>query len=216
MQTPRRQALLATLTGVLAGITALGVVVVIRSATAPAERASSTPATSTPVPSTPPSPGDGPLDPARLSYGRKSLGGGMAVDVPAGWQTEQDSSGQARFVDGSGTWLLRLDGRSSDRSIEKMLAARQRSVRRSPDLRIVRRDSGTEPVSWNGSGLTHRTLVYTYTNDSRGQRMVMSRWISLDGGDRTAVEITVGGRPQDEAGLAALLARATKSLVLAT
>jgi hypothetical protein len=44
--------------------------------------------------------------------------------------------------------------------------------------------------------------------------MGLSRWISLDGGKTSAVEITVGGRPQDEAGLRAVLEQATDTLKL--
>jgi hypothetical protein len=44
--------------------------------------------------------------------------------------------------------------------------------------------------------------------------MGLSRWISRDDGRTSAVEITVGGRPQDEAGLRAVLEHATETLEL--
>lgn len=216
MQTPRRQALLATLAGILAGVTVLGVVVVIRGITGPSQTAASSSTPSTPAPSTPtgtPNPDDA-LDAGQLTFVRKTVGDGIVVEIPEGWQAGQPSDNQIRHVDASDTWLVRVDGRAQKRSVAQMLAARERGVRKSADFMAVRRDRGHQQVSWNAGGLEHRTLVYTYTNDSGEDRMVMSRWISVDGGARTAVEITVGGRPKDETGLADLLTKVTESLVL--
>jgi hypothetical protein len=209
MQTPRRQALLATLAGILAGVAVLGVVVVIRGVSAPREQAASSPAPSAPATSTPATGGDG-LDVGRLTFSRRSVGDGTAVEVPDGWKPDQPSANHVRYVDPSDTWLIRVDARAQQRTVAQMLAARERGVRGAQDFRAVRRDSGKTDE------LVHRTLVYTYTNDSRVARMVMSRWISADGDVQTTVEITVGGRPQDEAGLQALLDRATESLELST
>jgi len=58
------------------------------------------------------------------------------------------------------------------------------------------------------------TLVYTYVDRVRGPRMGLSRWISTDHGDSSAIEIPVGGRPQDDAGLRAVLEHATQTLRL--
>jgi hypothetical protein len=44
--------------------------------------------------------------------------------------------------------------------------------------------------------------------------MGLSRWIARTDGKRSAIEITVGGRPQDEAGLRTVLDKATESLQL--
>jgi hypothetical protein len=211
MQTPRRQALLATLAGVLAGITLLGLVVVIRGLAGPSDQAALTPpagSTSGTTPVSGASPDDA-LDAERLDFTRRSFGSGT-VDVPTGWRSEQNSGEQIRYVDPSGTWLFRVDAREQKRKIAHMLASRENSLRRSPDFEVVSRDSGEV----DSTGLAHRTLVYTYTNDSGTKRMVMSRWISADDDGRSVLEITVGGRPRDEAGLAALLDRATQNLVL--
>ncbi len=61
---------------------------------------------------------------------------------------------------------------------------------------------------------TDGTLVYTYTDKVRGPRMGMSRWIPVEGGRRSAIEITVGGRPQDQDALKAVLEHATETLQL--
>ena len=68
------------------------------------------------------------------------------------------------------------------------------------DLKVISREGGT--------------LVYTYVDQTRGPRMGLSRWISTDGGQNSAIEITVGGRPHDEAGLRAVLEQATRTLQL--
>jgi hypothetical protein len=44
--------------------------------------------------------------------------------------------------------------------------------------------------------------------------MGLSRCISTDGGESSAVEITVGGRPKDETALRAVLEHATTTLRL--
>lgn len=79
--------------------------------------------------------------------------------------------------------------------------ARARSIDEA-DLKVISRDGGT--------------LIYTYVDKTRGPRMGLSRWLPADDGKRSAIEITVGGRPQDEAGLRAVLDHATDTLQLPT
>ena len=102
-------------------------------------------------------------------------------------------------MDPTGAWQLRFDTRGSKQSPDELVKGRERSIDER-DLQVLSRDNGT--------------LVYTYVDKSRGPRMGLSRWISLDGGKTSAVEITVGGRPQDEAGLRAVLEKATETLRL--
>jgi hypothetical protein len=92
---------------------------------------------------------------------------------------------------------VRFDARGSKQSPSQQVEARVKSIDEQ-DLEVISRDNGT--------------LIYTYVDKTRGPRMGLSRFIPADDGNRTAMEITVGGRPEDEAGLRAVLQRATDTL----
>ena len=223
MLTPRHQALLATLAGMTVGVAALGAFVTVRDnpfTALPAPSVSSQAPAGNPPAS---APGPNALSIDALTFERRSFGpsgAGISADVPAGWTVDQRSSYDIRFFDPSGIWMVRFDGTAGSRNVTAQAVAKRNSVRREQDFRVVREYGGTIAADWNAGGLTHRTLVYSYTNTRdqaarRGPRLVMSRWISLDAGGRSAVEITVSGRPQDDAGLDALLTRATTTMFLA-
>lgn len=223
MLTPRHQALLATLAGMTVGVAALGAFVAIRdnpSSAGPDPSVSSpTPAVTQPAGT----PGPGALSIDALTFERRSFGpsgAGISAEVPSGWTVDQRSSYDIRFYDPTGIWMVRFDGSTGGRNVTAQAVAKRNSVRREQDFRVVREYGGTIAADWNAGGLTHRTLVYSYTNTRdtaarRGPRLVMSRWISISADGRSAVEITVSGRPQDQAGLDALLSRATETLFLA-
>ncbi len=99
----------------------------------------------------------------------------------------------------TGVWQIRFDTRGSSRSPDEQVDSRVRSIDEQ-GLKVLSRANGT--------------LIYTYIDQTRGPRMGMCRWISTDGGENSAIEITVGGRPQDEAGLRAVLEHATETLQL--
>jgi hypothetical protein len=196
MLTPKHEALLATLLGMTVGVSAFGILVAIRDE--PLTGGDTLPVVATPTPT--PEPADGSLDGTTLTFAAKSLGPGGTVDVPADWKQSEDDGRQTRFDDPTGLWMIRIDQKDSDYSPARMVADRVKKVAGATDLRIVSEDSNT--------------LVYTYVRNGR-QRMVLSRWISRDGGKQTAAEITVAGRPQDSGGLAVVLAKATESFTLA-
>lgn len=218
MLTPRHQALLATLAGMTVGVAALGAFVAVRDDPFTAGPGASV---SSPVPAATPGPAAFSID--SLSFERRSFGpsgAGISAEVPSGWTVDQRSSYDVRCYDPAGVWMVRFDGTTGGRNVTAQAVAKRNSVRREQDFRVVREYGGTLAADWNAGGLTHRTLVYSYTNTRdqaarRGPRLVMSRWISIDAGGRSAVEITVSGRPQDEAGLDALLTRTTETLFLA-
>lgn len=210
MMTPRRQAIVATLSGVASGIACLGVVVAVRD-DPPAEAAPSSLSTTA---TTPPSPDPSrPLDPAAIRYESQRFDSGkdgeITLQVPTGWTFQKQDGRRARFDHPSEAWLLRIDAAPSHRSVDEMLTDRLRSLRRTQDLTVIRRDHGTRQPDQQ-----HRTLVYSYRNENRGTRLVLSRWISAGSDDRAAIEVTVAGRPEDLAGLESVLARATDTLVL--
>jgi hypothetical protein len=221
MLTPRHQALLATLVGMTLGVAVFGSVLLLnrdpRNEAAAGVITTPSPTTPAPAPSTL---SDGrltPLQPDALRYIHKSIKEGrpkLAADIPKDWMLKPKDSYQERFADSSDTWMIRFNVTASKRSPTQQSELREASVAKSQDLRIVSHDNGRQPTGWNAAGLTHTTLVYTYTDNSHRARMVLSRWLSVDGGKRSIVEITAAGRPQDGAALHVILERATESLEL--
>jgi hypothetical protein len=199
MLTPRHQALLATLAGMTVGVAVFGTVLAInRNPSSDASRVLTTPSASTP---TTPGTTSGPavLLADNLKYTMQSFGTdkvSVSVEVPEGWKSSQSGT-RPRFLDPTGIWQLRFDTRGSRQSPDQLVKARARSIDEQ-DLEVLSRD--------------HGTLVYTYTDKARGPRMGLSRWLPADNGNGSAIEITVGGRPQDEGGLRAVLDRATETV----
>lgn len=202
MLTPRHQALLMTLAGMTVGVAVFGGVIVVNGGNPLA--GDDTPAgvvDTHPTPSTT-ARTDG-LQADSLQYVVQTFGTSKApvsAEVPTGWKSS-DNGTRPRFLDPTGVWQIRFDTRGSKQSPDELVEARARSIDEK-DLKVISRDDGT--------------LIYTYVDQNRGPRMGLSRWISTDGGDSTAIEITVGGRPQDEAALRAILQQATDTLQLPT
>jgi hypothetical protein len=202
MLTPRHQALLMTLAGMTVGVAVFGGVLAFNGN--PLAGDDNTPAgivNSQPAPSTP-ARTDG-LQAASLQYVAQTFGTSKApvsAEVPTGWKSGQDGT-RPRFEDPTGVWQIRFDTRGSKQSPDELVQARERSIDER-DLKVISRDNGT--------------LIYTYVDQARGPRMGLSRWVSTDNGETSAVEITVGGRPQDDAALRAILQHATDTLELPT
>ena len=199
MLTPRHQALLMTLAGMTVGVTVFGGVLAVNGNPLAGDDTPAGIVNSQPTPSTP-GRTDG-LQPDSLQYAAQTFGTQKApitAEVPTGWKSSQEGT-RPRFSDPTGVWQIRFDTRGSKKSPDDLVDERFRSIDER-DLKLISRDDGT--------------LIYTYTDQSRGPRMGLSRWVSTDGGHTSAVEITVGGRPQDEAALRAILQHATDTLQL--
>jgi hypothetical protein len=198
MLTPRHQALVATLAGMTVGVAVFGTVLAINRTNGP-DTSSQVVATPSTTPSTP-GPTDG-LKADSLTYVTQTFGTEKApvtTEVPDGWTSSQTGT-RPKFVDPTGVWQIRFDTRGSKQTPDDLVAARANSIDEQ-DLNVISRTDGT--------------LVYTYVDQVRGPRMGLSRWIPADGGKRSAIEITVGGRPQDEEALRAVLDHATDTLQL--
>lgn len=198
MLTPRHQALLATLAGMTVGVAVFGSVLAINSALG-SDGTATTVVSSPPAPPTPVAGGG--LQPGDLRYELQTFGSERApisAEVPVGWHRTQGGT-RPRYVDPTGVHQVRFDARGSRQAPDEMVAARAGSIAEQ-DLTVISRDNGT--------------LVYTYVDETRGPRMGLSRWLPADGGKRSAIEITVGGRPEDAAGLRAVLDHATETLQL--
>ncbi|MFC6161325.1 hypothetical protein [Kribbella jiaozuonensis] len=200
MLTPRHQALLMTLAGMTVGVAVFGAVLAINGGNPFAtDNNTSVGIVSSAPPSTPACPSC--LQPGALQYVVQNFGTDddpVSAEVPTGWKSAQDGT-RPKFLDPTGVWQVRFDTRGSKQTPDQLVAGREHSIDER-NLKVLSRDNGT--------------LVYTYTDQARGPRMGLSRWISIDGGKTSAVEITVGGRPQDEAGLRAVLQHATDTLKL--
>ncbi|TCO47559.1 hypothetical protein EV646_105112 [Kribbella antiqua] len=199
MLTPRHQALLMTLAGMTVGVAVFGTVLAINgNLTGDDTPAAGIVKTQT-TPSTPACTDC--LQASSLQYVLQTFGTDnepVSAEVPAGWTSTQDGT-RPRFIDPTGVWQIRFDTRGSKRSPEEQVDNRARSIDEQ-DLKVISREDGT--------------LIYTYVDKTRGPRMGLSRWIAPDGGEGTAIEITVGGRPKDEAALRAVLEHATQTLQL--
>ncbi|HEY0471033.1 MAG TPA: hypothetical protein VGD34_05190 [Kribbella sp.] len=196
MLTSRHQALLATLAGMTVGVAVFGTVLAINRGL---NGDTSTTVVTTPSIPTP-SPSDG-LRADSLRFAAQTFGSDNALvtsEVPVGWTSPQSGT-RPRFADPTGVWQLRFDTRGSRQSPDELVTARAASIEEQ-NLNVISRTGGT--------------LVYTYVDKIRGPRMGLSRWIARTDGKRSAIEITVGGRPQDEAGLRTVLDKATESLQL--
>ncbi len=217
----RRNAVLAMVAGVLAGAVVVALILVLRGGSGDKPVADSSPSRSVaPVETrTSADPAAGPLDPSALQFEKKKFGTKVAdisLEVPKGWKYVRQDQYNAWFVGPGSTWRLRVDATANSRTIDEMMTARERSLRKSTkELKVLHRDKGSEQVAWSPGTLTHRTLTYTYLNADRGHRLVINRFVALGDGGRTAVEITTSGRPEDETGLDAVLAQATTTLILA-
>ncbi|MFI5692121.1 hypothetical protein ACIA58_09805 [Kribbella sp. NPDC051586] len=200
MLTPRHQALLMTLAGMTVGVAVFGTVLAINGGNPfAADNNTSVGIVSSAPPSTPACAGC--LQPGSLQYAVQNFGTDddpVSAEVPTGWKSPQDGT-RPKFLDPTGVWQIRFDTRGSKQTPDQLVAGREHSIDER-NLKVLSRDDGT--------------LVYTYTDQARGPRMGLSRWISTDGGKTSAVEITVGGRPRDEAGLRAILQHATDTLKL--
>lgn len=217
MLSPRHHALVATLAGMTVGITVFVAVLAINS-DAGTEAAAGP--TTTSVASPTPKKSESGLQADGLQYTRKTFGKAgtaVAAEVPAEWILKPTSGWRHRYVDPSDTWLIRFNPKASKQSPEELAGDRRRSVSAEKNFKAVDVVNGTEPVSWNPDELNLTTLIYTYTDGDRTtgkSRMVLSRWVSIDGGKRSSLEITVAGQPQDASGLRAVLDHATRTLEL--
>lgn len=200
MLTPRHQALLMTLAGMTVGVAVFGAALAINGGN-PFAGDDTPPGIVSSQPAPTKAACSGCLEPDSLQYVAQTFGtedDPVSAEVPTGWKSSQDGT-RPRFLNPNGVWQVRFDTRGSDQTPDQLVDARLRSIDE-PGLKVISRDNGT--------------LIYTYDDKSRGPRMGLSRWISTDGGTSSAVEITVGGRPQDEAGLRAVLQHATDTLQL--
>lgn len=162
------------------------------------------------------------LKPAQLKYQHQSWGDpktelGMVILAPQGWKMVKLSTFEVKFTSPNGRWNLRVNGLPKDRPIKTGSDDKYALTSSSTeDFRLVSRETGTTRAtnpSFAGMVFHHRTLTYTYTDPTRGRRLVVDRFVSLDDTSHTLFEVNAGGRPQDAAALAAITAKATEDFI---
>jgi hypothetical protein len=159
------------------------------------------------------------LTPAQVKYAHRSWGDpktevGIVVWAPANWRMVKLSTFEAKFISPNALWNLRINGSFTPaKSVKSAVDAKIAALRGTKGLRIISRvDGATKATSPYSSGLTfhHTTLTYSYTDGTRGTRLVVDRYVAVYQATRTDFEISAGGRPQDKAGLDAITAKATQ------
>ena len=161
------------------------------------------------------------LNPASLHFSWKCWGHptncNVAVYAPTGWKFTKLSTLEAKFTDSSNTWMLRVDG-SLNGKVSTNTAAQQRvkALRSVPGLKIVSRAHGTvKSLVGDEAPVAYTSLTYTYRDGARGRRLVSTRFLDIiSNGKHAYIEVTVGGRPQDQAGLNKIMTVATQRATL--
>lgn len=140
--------------------------------------------------------------------------GGVDVRAPRGFEMTKTATGQARFNDDTRTWLLTIDPVHQEAHVVDLMRARERELAGLRDLEIVK-----DGVTIDSESRRLATVTYRYTNAAGEARLVRTRYVagppyeSAHNEYYAYGEITVAGRPQDRAGLDAMLRTATRSLL---
>ncbi|GAA0598737.1 hypothetical protein HPO96_21405 [Kribbella sandramycini] len=140
----------------------------------------------------------------------------VAVQAPKGWKFTQLDQFEAKFTKGTNQ-LLRVDGIYAKVSPKAQVARKTAALRKVPGLKILSQYHGVErsTIPGNAPKVVYYDVKYSYTDGARGYRVVTTRYAdTLDGGNRAYVELTVGGRLQDQAELQQVLRKATQTVTL--
>jgi hypothetical protein len=205
----------AGVTAVVAALAAGGLGIAHAGRTSTATPPPATPAAATSTP---------PLQPGQVTYRYDGWGvsgpgyeSGCGAQVPQGWPKVKLADYHAKFSGSNGLWVLRINcvlpGTKTRADMVNETVAALRGTKGFRVLSIV--DGATPRLNPNGepSDVLHtKTMTYSYTDDTGGTRLVISRW-TTDYGRATmaTVEITAAGREQDLVGLHSVVARATKT-----
>lgn len=162
------------------------------------------------------------LKPASLHFSYKCWGVGsncnVAVYAPTGWKFSQLSREQAKFTDSSNTWMLRVNGGLGGKvSTSRAADQRVHALHGVAGFKLKYRGNGStaSKVVWDAPRVAYTQITYTYRDGARGQRWVTTRFVDIyENGRRAYIEITVAGRPQDQAGLSKVLTEATQRVAL--
>ncbi|GAA3571461.1 hypothetical protein [Kribbella ginsengisoli] len=162
------------------------------------------------------------LKAAQVRYQHQSWGDSAAkayigIWAPTGWKKVKLTPLEAKFTSPNGLWNLRVDATENDQLLKTATDDRYALIKASvADFHLIARTTGSTPAaehSYQGMVFHHETLTYTYTDPTRGPRLVIDRFVSLDTNPHPLFETTTGGRPQDAAALAAVTTKATEDFI---
>ncbi|WP_328331024.1 hypothetical protein OHA70_10320 [Kribbella sp. NBC_00382] len=151
------------------------------------------------------------------SWGDSTVEAYIGIWAPTGWKKVKLSPLEAKFTSPNGLWNLRVDATEKDQLLKATADNRYAVIKASvADFHLISRVTGsTRATNANYQGMVfhHQTLTYTYTDPTRGPRLVIDRFVSLDTNPHPLFETTTGGRPQDAAALSAVTTKATEDFI---
>lgn len=139
---------------------------------------------------------------------------GVGVWAPSDWRMVKLSVFEAQFTSPNKLWLLRVNGIVTDELPLEAAANKKLAVlQATPGFKLISRVTGTTKATsevFTGTTFHHTTLTYTYTDPTRGTRLVVDRFVVIGGSAGAGFEISTAGRPEDLPGLNAITAKATE------
>jgi hypothetical protein len=162
------------------------------------------------------------LKAAQVQYDHQSWGDpktevNITISAPKGWKKVKLSPLEAKFTSPNGLWNLRVNATQTDQLLKAATDNRYALIKASAeDFHLISRTTGSTRatnVNYQGMVFHHQTLTYTYTDPTRGRRLVIDRFVSLGTNPHPFYETTTGGRPQDATALAAVTAKATADFI---
>lgn len=161
------------------------------------------------------------LTPARVKYVHQSWGDpktelGVVILAPKGWNMVKLSTFEAKFTSWNKLWNLRVNGvYSGEYPLPAAVASKKAALQGVKGYKLISQTNGsmkaTNPA-FEGVVFHYTTLVYTYTDGST-TRLVVDRFTDAFGSNTADIEMSAGGRPQDRAGLEAVVNTATRDYV---
>lgn len=137
----------------------------------------------------------------------------VSAVLPKSWRYVKLSNEEFRFSDRTAPRMIRIrmvhGGTTAVQAKHK-----QDALKGTRGLKVLSRKTATMRSTTHQGPLTVTTLVYTYKSGST-TRWVATRYVAQWGLKSANLELTVGGRLQDRAALAAILDNATTSITLA-
>ena len=161
------------------------------------------------------------LTPAQLQYVHGYWGDpktelGVVILAPKGWNMVKLSTFEAKFTSSNKLWNLRVNGvYPGTTPVAQVVAKKKAALKGVKGYKLISQTNGatkaTNP-SFEGVIFHYTTLVYSYTDGST-TRLVVDRFTDAFGENTTDIEMSAGGRPQDRAGLEAVINTATRDYV---
>jgi hypothetical protein len=161
------------------------------------------------------------LKPAQLKYVHAYWGDpktelGMSIYAPKGWNMVKLSTFEVKMTSSNKLWNLRVNGIPDEIPVKKAVAGKLAALHHVKGFKLIAKVDGTTKATnpaYEGVVFHHTTITYTYTDPRRGTRLVVERIGASYDTDYTDLELSAGGRPQDRAGLDAVVNTATRDYV---